>query len=731
MKQESIILNIYPINRNSLKLISFDELKFPFDIDFGSIKVVDNSNRRLISDLINLKGYSKKLKFLNEIKENHLALIINRDNIKYVKILYRISNKLSMFFKPNKTIELKKEKNLIINTKNTSLIFEKKGYSIEKIKINGNEYGPLHLVASGGDLFFQKELLDSKSEILSDSNILKIIKITGKVKVLGNKCKREGILPIQIIHYFWSSDGKNLFSKIEFEFKYDEATDFSGKRVSYLDPLIWYRLENYNKKVYANSLFVNDMDDSKIITLNSPYISYLEETDSFFAMCPYLALPNDGIHIEKGKNFFGASWHSLSKKKIPYWAQIDKKEYTGRAQGLYPAHSLRSYWKIGLFFGDKPKAIEKIAKIFSYPPKIRNIIHSSSNDVSNAYIARWKDNKKMAFNAITDDAKVNDYLYRVNGFLPNWVQTAISTRTVFNINYHRFCYIGNKIFYLEKNPYLSTILSTLLCFFGIGNPFRRKFKNENISLLLHTNHHPRIFNASSETIIEEIEESEGIWIKKWKYKMPLSHILSFASPYGIPTKVGSKEKVAFSASKSLEWIREWPIPNAPLDFFLPTKLFWGVCVGEFFDKKNNSEIKNEFIKRYNNGSDYMILSGHVPDQLSKVFPQYLTNLFDFFENHIDVWFTGSDDIIKYYKSRENVNIGRIKKQGENFLFEIKNNLPPYFQTEITIIQHINKKINNIQCTMDNKNYFNLEFINIEKNIIQYNIPSNTKKIKIS
>src|SRR3989338_7814902 len=67
--------------------------------------------------------------------------------------------------------------------------------------------------------------------------------------------------------------------------------------------------------------------------------------------------------------------------------------------------------------------------------------------------------------------------------------------------------------------------------------------------------------------------------------------------------------------------RHWPIPNAPINFFLPSRLFWGICIGEFFDKGNCRKIREEFIKRYNNGLDYMLISGHVPDYNTEC-PQY-------------------------------------------------------------------------------------------------------------
>ena len=59
MKKESIILNVYPIIKNSLLLVSFDELKFPENTDFGSIKVLDNNGRELLFDLIDKEDYAQ------------------------------------------------------------------------------------------------------------------------------------------------------------------------------------------------------------------------------------------------------------------------------------------------------------------------------------------------------------------------------------------------------------------------------------------------------------------------------------------------------------------------------------------------------------------------------------------------------------------------------------------------------------------------------------------------
>ncbi|MBI2101506.1 hypothetical protein HYT53_02745 [Candidatus Woesearchaeota archaeon] len=729
MKEESIILNAHPLNKNSVLIVSFDDLKLPHDVDFGSIKVLDSSNRKLLFDLIHKKGCIKKFSYLNDINESHIAVIINSENVKYLKVVYKISNKPSQRQKPDTTVSLENDSHLAVSAGKISALFNKNGYYIEKITADNEEYGPLHLAASGGDLFFQKDVKDAKFDIISDSGILKILKIEGAMKIEGDKCKNQGFLPFEITHYFWSPDGKILMSKAEIVLKFDEAKNLDSSKADFLDPLLWYRMENYTGKLPASAFYTNAMEESSIMTLEHPYYAYFHGRSLFFAMCPYMALPNDGIHVEKGKNFFGACWHSMPEPKEPYWLDKSKKESTGKPQGCFPPHSLRAYWRIGMCLSSSKENIESIASALSYQPKIQSILHMGSEPVSNAFIARWKYNKKMAFNAITDDAKINDYLYRAEGKLPKWAQIAIATRTLYGINYHRFCYVGNKIFCLKKYPKISTLLSTLLCLFGIGKPLRKKFENENFSYLPHTNTHPRIYRLNSAEIINEIEKSEKVWKDKWKCQTPLSHIFSYASPYGLATGNGTMEKAAFSASENLQWIRHWPVPNAPIDFFLPSRLFWGICVGEFFDKGNCRKIREEFIKRYNNGSDYMLISGHVPDYNAEC-PQYVRDMFSFFEKHSDIWFAGADDIIKYYKCRENMTIGRVKKQGKEFIIEFINNLSPDFFTEITLIHNINKKIRKIQFTLDEKDYHDVEFKPVGRNIFMYNVPSNAKHIRI-
>ena len=126
----------------------------------------------------------------------------------------------------------------------------------------------------------------------------------------------------------------------------------------------------------------------------------------------------------------------------------------------------------------------------------------------------------------------------------------------------------------------------------------------------------------------------------------------------------------------------------------------------------------------------MIISGHVPGYNAEC-PEYVTEMLEFFQNHNGVWLAGSDEIIKYYKARENITLSRIKKQGEKFLIEINNNLPGHFSTDITLLQNVNSKINKIQFTVDKENDIDVKFKFIGKNTIMYDIPSDTKSILIS
>ena len=203
MKKGHIILNIRPLNKNSLVLANFDELGFPHNTDFGSIRVVDDANKSLLFDLIHRKDYSRKSGHSNGTNKNHLAVIIGRSNSKRIKILYNLSDKPRSYAGPPKNISILDDSGFAVNAGNVSILFEKKGYSIEKIKIKGHEYGPLQLAASGGSLFFQKDM-KARFSIVCDSGIVKMIKISGIMKVEGSGCRKEGLLPVEIMYYFWS-----------------------------------------------------------------------------------------------------------------------------------------------------------------------------------------------------------------------------------------------------------------------------------------------------------------------------------------------------------------------------------------------------------------------------------------------------------------------------------------------------------------------------------------------
>jgi len=252
MKKESIILNIFPLNKNSLILLDFDELKFPEDTDFGSIKVTDGKNRPIMFELIKRADYKGNLNYVNGTGKNCIAMIIKGNDSKYLRILFKRSNKPTNYDSPKETLGMANGSILKISAGNSSVSFEKNGYSIEKIQINGKDYGPLQLAASGGSVFFQKDMQNASLEVISDASIAKIIKIKGSLKVYGDKCKSKGILPIEILYYFYSPDGKNLMSKAEIQLKYDEATGLNGSKSGFLDPLVWYRLDKSNKKLLVN-----------------------------------------------------------------------------------------------------------------------------------------------------------------------------------------------------------------------------------------------------------------------------------------------------------------------------------------------------------------------------------------------------------------------------------------------------------------------------------------------
>jgi len=707
---EKVVLNVYPANENALILIDVDKLKAFDDFNINSINVIDKYQQKLKSDFIKIN------------EKNHLAIINKRGN----DIIF-INNKL------NKAVD--SELNPTLNLKdneNVKIVFEKKGFSIESFEIGDKMFDGLQFVSYSGEISEQsKDFKDVSYSIDVDSPIVKVISLKGKLKCKGSLA-REGWLPVEIRYTFWSSNSENIFADVEIKLFYEEAVDFDGRKLEYMDPFLWFGIDNILPVNY-NEYYTNFMDkDNKVVTLKRPYYAYIDSDGSIFAMFPYLALPNDGIHIEVTDRWFGAAWHSLSKAKKPYW--IDERIGTnGQAQGYFPAHSLNSYWKIGLFFGNGN--VEDIAKIFTYKTKIR-YIEQENGDIGNAYITHWYNNSIMAFNAIDDDARFMDYPLREKGIVPWWVQIAIpvgmkelpnfNKRYRFGSSYYYCCYDTNNqcSFFSEKFQSLSIILNTLLVKTGLCNGY---YVPGNASFILHTYSHPEIWKSSAEEIKEEIRKSEDRWIKKG-FDRPLSHVFSYYSPYDIPLKEGTRESIAFSNSPTLQWIREYDMPNAPTDFFLPSKLYWSSTVkGDFYDKGTSEEVIKVFNEIYEEGGDYMLISGHVPDKPSEL-PLHIKKMFMEIENKEDVWFTSADEIIKYYKARENVEIGDVYKEGNYYFINVNNSLPDFYNIDLTLTQRSYKEIKKIEYTFDGTSWTEAKYRK-ESNTYFFDIPFNAVKIR--
>ena len=715
---EKVVLNVYPANENALILIDADKLKLPDNVNTGSIDVTDKYKNKIKSDFIKL------------YKKDYIA-VINKKSNNLIFIYYNNENSYS---DDKATLNLDdNDKGIEIYNKNVKIIFEKKGFSIKSFEINNKKFNGLQLVSSSGEISKQSSEEDFKDVSYSidvDSPIIKVISLKGKLKCKGSLA-REGWLPVEIRYTFWSSDSEYIFADVEIKLLYEEAVDFHGKKLEYIDPLLWFMIDN-KMPVNYNSYYINFMNkDDKIVTLKRPYYSYVEDEGTVFAMFPYLALPNDGIHVEVTDKWFGAAWHSLSKPKKPYWL----KEDNSMNQGYFPAHSLNSYWKIGLFFGEA-NDIEELAKIFTYKTKIRYIEHENKG-VGNAYITHWYNNSVMAFNAIDDDARLMDYPLREKGIVPWWVQIAIpvgmkelpnfNKRYRFGLSYYYCCYDENNqcSFFFERFKKLSIILNTLLVKTGFCNGY---YVPGNASFILHTYSHPEIWKSSAEEIKEEIRKSEAVWNKKG-FKKPLSHVFSYYSPYDIPTTDGTRGSIAFSASPTLQWIREYNMPNAPTDFFLPSRLYWSSTVGgDFYDKKTSKEVVKTFNELYESGADYMLISAHVPDKPSEL-PLYLKKMFMEIENKKDVWFASADEIIKYYKARENIEIGDVYEKDGYCFFDIKNELPEYYDTLITLSQNIDKDINSIEYDLGGFNWVKTDFYK-KGNSYFYNVLSSAEGVRI-
>ncbi|MBI2107710.1 hypothetical protein HYT54_01170 [Candidatus Woesearchaeota archaeon] len=346
-----VMLEVYPQNPNSLLILSLDELKLPEDVDFGSIKAAGDKGA-LLSELIEKSGHKKILDYSNKTEKTHIAIINNGSRT--IRISYRCSGN-SRVKSPKSTVKLSTMGiNLALSTRNVALAMNKTG-SISEFLLAGKKYGPMHLAASGGDIFYQEQHDAPKIDVIADGSIIKIIKAESILKVLGSSSKKKGYFPFSITYTFWSPDGSGLYCTAEIELKFDEAYSFENRKLKYIDLMMWYRLENCLASVKSSALHESKGPDSSIVTLGHPYSACIEShKNAVFGMFPYLALPCDGIHIEKGRNFFGPCWHSLPSEGKPYWTDcgLEGDKPLGDNQGYFPANSLRSYWKIGLYFGN-------------------------------------------------------------------------------------------------------------------------------------------------------------------------------------------------------------------------------------------------------------------------------------------------------------------------------------------------------------------------------------------
>ncbi len=706
---ESIILDVYPGNKGSILCLDLDNLRFPYDVDWNSIKVKNEDKKNLDFDIVNFYNKKNYLEYSSDIVGNTLVIVLNEKSSKVMISYMRKGNK-STLKKKNDLIKIEDSDKLRIYTDKVKIELEKEFFSISKFSINNDNYASLQLFTSGGEMLSQEgSFKDAGYTIIADSHILKVIKITGKMPVRGDKVDSEGLLPLEMFYYFWVIDGE-IYSKVEIKLLYEACVDLSGKKLNYLQSLLWYRIEERENLEY-NDMLQNNMNGNKIIILKRPYYAYITKKDSVFVMSPYLALPNDGIHIEVSEEWFGASWHSMSSQKKPYWDGLIDDKPVSEHQGYYPAHSLNAYFNIGLYFGKKN--FFDAAKAFTYQCKVRNVAYNG-RDKGNVFVTHWRNNSALALNVITDDAKPNDLYWRKNGYIPLSAETALSTRFLFGVSYSRYCFLKDKLFYLEKSALLSNIVCTFLSFFRIAKDYKKEFLELNV--IPHLNTHPVTRNISASALKKEIKISEKIWVKDYKLKLPLSHVFSYQSCYGLSTPSGTRHTVAFKASESLEWIRDWPIPNAPTDFFLPTKLFWGISAGGELERKNViTRIRFEFDQLYKEGADYMQVSGHLPDKICKG-PEDLKKLF----KHMDkkgVWLARSDDIIRYYKCREGISFSRIKDN----IVEIKKSFEDKFNTIITISCDSNK----VEQSIDSRKWVEAE--NVSEGLFNINTENNYLK----
>lgn len=709
---EKIKLDIYACNKGSLLIIPFSRLNISDDTLF--FEIVDDKKRKVLFDIIEID------------KLRNLVLILENKDVEYIEIMYD-GNK-NKFTKLKKRIELIDADSLVIKNNNVEINFEKEFFSIDSFKIGSKEFSSLQLVTSGGNAAFQKgNFRNAKYDVICDSPLLKVIKLVGEMPVFGEKNKSDCYLPVEMKYLFWSYDNENIFSKVEMKLLFEKAVDKDGNKLSFVKSLMWFRYGGIGDLKY-NILFENDMDNSKIVTLKKPYNCCLSEKEYSFCMVPYLALPGDGNHIEIGDDFFGAALHSLSSEKKPYWCNVYKEEDVSESQGYFPARSLNTYWNIGFYFGNED-ALE-VSKVFTYPCKIMKMIHYDDN-AGNPFVTHWKDNCKLALNVITDDGKANDYYWRKDGTIPMEAEVALPTRKKFGLSYSKYCFLSGKLFTFGKSPLLSNAFCTLLTTFKIAGDYKKRFAESGFRLIPHTNSHPVFRKLDSDEVFSEVKVCLKEFKEKYDIKDSLSFIPSYQSSYGLATPKGTRQKLIFDACNDIEWIREWPIPNSPVDYFLPSKLFWGISAGGDFDNKDVADnIKSEFNELYYNGADYMQVSGHVPEKIAKKGPDFLRELFGYAKGFSDVWFTSADDILRYYKNRGSVVFEKIKDVDNEVVFEIKREIKDKFLTEITVSQFV-KDLKTVYESVDGSEWNEVKFKKMDdKGEILYNVKKESRFLKV-
>ena len=123
----------------------------------------------------------------------------------------------------------------------------------------------------------------------------------------------------------------------------------------------------------------------------------------------------------------------------------------------------------------------------------------------------------------------------------------------------------------------------------------------------------------------------------------------------------------------------------------------------------------------------MLISGHVPDKPSEL-PLHIKKMFMEIENKEDVWFTSADEIIKYYKARENVEIGDVYKEGNYYFINVNNSLPDFYNIDLTLTQRSYKEIKKIEYTFDGTSWTEAKYRK-ESNTYFFDIPFNAVKIR--